>query len=120
MESGITCRHNMQKIFYFSETYLGNGVKSVVIANIVDENGALAKVGTVTTNSIILASATQVNTDHPGNPPIQGNASIQILNCIPLTTGGFTVVVNVLWNSPIYFRISGVMYAPGIPSVQAF
>jgi hypothetical protein len=65
-----------------------------------------ASFGFTPLSSNILAAATQ--RDGTGSPFI-GDASIEILNIAPFENG-VKVRVNVLWNSPIEFRLAFVIW----------
>jgi hypothetical protein len=91
--------------FNFSNNHWGHGVRDVQCPT-----GA-----PVTTNSIVLASATEVFWDQRRGlfVPFQGAASIQVLNCVPRPDdfpGAVYVRVNILWNSDILIRVSGVIF----------
>src|SRR4029079_10861871 len=60
-------------MFTFQNNHSGHGVRDVQCPT----------GGPVTTNSIILASATEVFWDGQNWIPFQGSASIQVLNCVP-------------------------------------
>jgi hypothetical protein len=87
----------------FSNNHFGHGVRDVQCPT----NAP------VTTNSIVLASATEVFGDGHGNwIPFQGAASIQVLNCVPRPEeipGVVYVRVNIMWDSDLLIRISGVV-----------
>jgi hypothetical protein len=85
--------------FFFSTTRTFNGVQLVNV-DLPPEWGVTAQ------KSNILVAATQL--DGTGSPFI-GDASIEILNIAP-AENGVKVNVNVLWNSPILFRLAFVVW----------
>ena len=90
-------------MFTFQNNHSGHGVRDVQCPT----------GGPVTTNSIILASATEVFWDGQNWIPFQGSASIQVLNCVPRPEefpGALYVRVNILWDDDIVIRVSGVVF----------
>jgi hypothetical protein len=85
--------------FFFSTLQTFNGVQIVNV-------DLPASFGVTSLNSNILVAATQI--DGTGAPFI-GDASIQILNVAPFQNA-VKVLVNVLWNSPIEFRLAFVIW----------
>jgi|ERR1700733_13145645 hypothetical protein len=93
--------------FFFSTTVNGNGVLSLhYIPNQVD-----ARMPAVNDQSNVLVSAAQLGGD---GSPMQGDASIQVLNvfCRGDQPGSGTVYVrlNVLWDSPLNIRLAFVLW----------
>jgi hypothetical protein len=84
---------------FFSTLETFNGVQIVNV-------NLPASMGVTPLNSNILVAASQI--DGTGSPFI-GDASIQILNVAPFENG-VKVRVNVLWNSPIQFRLAFVIW----------
>jgi hypothetical protein len=85
--------------FFFSTVQNFNGVQIVNV-------DLPASFGVTPLNSNILVAATQL--DGTGAPFI-GDASIEILNVAPFENA-VKVRVNVLWNSPIEFRLAFVIW----------
>jgi hypothetical protein len=85
--------------FFFGTTRAFNGVQLLNV-DLPQEWGVTAQ------ESNILAAATQL--DGTGSP-FTGDASIEILNIAPAENGA-KVNVNVLWNSPILFRLALVVW----------
>jgi hypothetical protein len=84
---------------FFSTLETFNGVQIVNV-------NLPASMGVTPLSSNILVAASQI--DGTGSPFI-GDASIEILNIAPFENG-VKVRVNVLWNSPIQFRLAFVIW----------
>jgi hypothetical protein len=65
----------------------------------------------VNNHSIVLASATQVETHVDGSfpTPFIGAASIEVLNIAPQDRGKLYIRVNIMWDEPLFVRISGLV-----------
>jgi hypothetical protein len=71
--------------------------------------------GEIPITSIILASASEVYWDQGRGifVPFQGQASIEVLNCVPrpdYAYGVFYVRVNILWDRNLLIRVNGVIF----------
>lgn len=63
--------------------------------------------GVINRNSVVFASICEMGTiaGDPNPFPWFGAAALQIDNIVPRDTGDVAIMVNVLWDSPLNFRV---------------